>query len=161
VGLATAAASLVGINLGNGNLARANETGWRCAGLGAASIVVTASIIFVFAPGLMRFFINDRQVIELGTSLIRVLAVVLPFHAAGLILARAMQGAGEAKIPFYITTFAWLIVRVPLAWVAAFPLGLESTGVWYSIAITQILAALLFGVAFYRGAVARVASLAA
>ncbi|MDW7650010.1 MAG: MATE family efflux transporter [Bacillota bacterium] len=161
IALAAAAASLVGINLGNGNVGRANESGWRCAGLGAAAIIIPAAVIFIFAPNLMLFFINEERVIILGTEVVRVLAVVLPFHAAGFILARAMQGAGESRVPFYITTTAWLLIRVPLAWLLAIGLGWQSEGVWFAVAGTQVLAALLFGLVYHRGIIAKTATLSA
>lgn len=158
IAVATAAASLVGINLGDGNVARANESGWRCAGLGAVGIIIPAMITFVFAPNLMAFFIDDATVITIGTSIVRIMAVVLPFHTAGFILARSMQGAGESRVPFYITTAAWLVIRVPLAWLLTFEMGLGVYGVWYAIAATQVLAALLFILVFHQGIVAKTAS---
>ncbi len=153
IAVAAAAASMVGINIGDGNLDRADETGWRCARLGAMVIAIPASAVFFFAPSLMNFFINDSTVTALGTMLVRSLAVVLPVHGAGMIFSRAMQGAGETRLPFLITTFAWLFVRVPLSWLLAFGLGLQSRGIWFAIAGTQVLAAFIFMLTYRQGVV--------
>ena len=153
--VATAAASLVGINLGNKNPQRAQESGWKCSLVGFVTILGLSIIIFIFAPTLIAFFVDDYRVIAVGASLVRTLAVVEPFHAVGIILSRAMHGAGESRTPFIITIMAWMVVRVPLAWFLAFYLDLQAQGIWYAIAITQVLAAGLLLLVFSRGIIFR------
>jgi putative MATE family efflux protein len=150
--VATAAASLVGINLGNRNPDRAQESGWKCSLVGFWVILVLSVVIFLFAPALIAFFINDPRVIAVGASLVRTLAVVEPLHAVGIILSRAMHGAGEARTPFIISVLAWVGVRIPLAWFLAFSLDLQAQGIWYAIAFSQVLAAALL-IAIYRGGI--------
>jgi putative MATE family efflux protein len=157
IAVSTAAASLVGINIGDGNLTRANESGWRCAGLGALIIVLPAALIYLFAPVLMQFFINEAAVVRLGVLLVRTLAVVLPLHGAGMIFSRAIQGSGQTRLPFLVTVFSWLIVRVPLAWLLAFPIGLRSLGVWLAMAATQVLAAIIFFFIYRQGIILKAA----
>ena len=149
--IATASAAMVGINLGNNNVQRAHESGWKCAGLGALLIFILSVISFVYAPQLVGFFVKDALVVAIGASVVRVVAVVEPIHATGYIIARTMQGAGESKIPFYISTLAWLVIRVPLAWFLAFTLGMQEQGIWLSIASTQVLAALLLILLYHKG----------
>jgi Na+-driven multidrug efflux pump len=153
--VATAAASLVGINLGNSNPERAYESGWKCAALGAGLISILAVYVYISAPTLMAFFIKDAKVIAIGASLVRTLAVAEPLHVVGYVISRSMQGAGESRIPFLIITFAWLIVRVPLAWFLAFVLAMNSQGVWLAVAFTQVLAAGLLMWNFQRRIVLR------
>ncbi len=153
--VATAAASLVGINLGNKNPKRAQESGWKCSLVGFVIILCLSVIIFIFAPALIAFFVDDPRVIAVGSSLVRTLAVVEPLHAVGIILSRAMHGAGESRTPFLISILAWMGVRVPLAWFLAFHLDLQAQGIWYAIAFTQVLAAVLLLWVFSRGVIFR------
>ncbi|MFH0350764.1 MAG: hypothetical protein ACHBMF_02360 [Chromatiales bacterium] len=43
------------------------------------------------------------------------------------------------------------ILRIPFAWILAFPLGLEASGVWWAINVTTCLKTALKGWAAWRG----------
>lgn len=145
----TAAASLTGINLGADDAKRAESSGWSAAAVGAGIMGFFGLASFIFAPWLLAFFADDPDMIRVGVPFVRIIAVAEPFHAAGIILSRSMQGAGYTYRPFIITVVSWLVVRVPLAWLLAFYLDLQSLGVWIAIAATIILSG-LWAVTVYR-----------
>jgi len=146
-----AATTLVGMNLGAEKTKRAEESGWMAAKVGIVVMTTIAAINFIFAPHIMSFFADEPEVIAIGTNFIRVIAIAEPFHAIGVILSKGMQGAGYTMMPFYLTVFSWVIVRVPLAYILAFNMGMESTGVWISMNLTFILQAVLVATTFNRG----------
>jgi len=145
----TAAAALTGINLGAGDSKRAEKSGWAAAGVGAGIMGFFGLVSFVFAPQLLAFFSDDPEMIAVGVVFVRVVAISEPFHALGIVLSRSMQGAGYTFWPFVITTFSWVIIRVPLAWTLAFNAGLQATGIWIALSATYILSGIL-AVALYR-----------
>lgn len=146
-----ATTTLIGMNLGAGNPERAVQTGWTASKMGVAVMSVIATFSFLFAPQIMGFFADEPGVIAVGTNFIRVIAIAEPFHALGIVLSRGMQGAGYTLVPFYITVFSWLIVRVPLAYCLAFPGAMGADGVWLSMNLTFILQALLVLMVFRSG----------
>ncbi|OWZ84928.1 MATE family efflux transporter [Natranaerobius trueperi] len=146
-----ATTTLVGMNLGASNPDRAEKSGWTASKVGSIVMATIAGISFIFAPQIMSFFTQEPEVITIGATFIRVVALAEPFHAVGLILSKSMQGAGYTLMPFYLTVFSWLIVRVPLAYILAFLVGLESNGIWISINLTFILQAILVAITFKRG----------
>ena len=145
-----AASTLVGVNLGSANLQRAHRSGWSCAGFGALIIGFLSLNIFIFAPSLIGFFVDDPLVIATGVPLVRTLAVVEPLHATGMILSRAFYVAGETRIPFIASFLSWMALRVPLAWFLAFYLKMEAPGIWYAIAASQVLAAVIQIICYQR-----------
>ncbi|OWZ84891.1 MATE family efflux transporter [Natranaerobius trueperi] len=89
----------------------------------------------------MNLFDGEPEVIRIGSNFVRILAIVEPIHAMGLILANALQGAGDTMAPFYIST--WVILRIPFAYFFAFIIGLQSSGIWIGMALTQLLQGVL------------------
>ncbi|ACB85908.1 MATE family efflux transporter [Natranaerobius thermophilus] len=151
IAIGQATTTMVGMNLGNENPKRAEQCGWTASRVGSILMSAIALINFIFAPQIMSFFAEESEVIEIGTAFIRIIAVAEPFHALGVILSKGMQGAGYTLVPFYLTVISWLGIRVPLAYLLAFPLNLQSTGVWISMNATFILQAVLVATAFKRG----------
>lgn len=145
----TAAAALTGINIGAGNPHRAEQSGWVAAGIGAGIMGFFGLVSFIFAPWLLAFFSDDPGVIAVGVVFVRVISISEPFHALGIILSRSMQGAGYTFWPFVITTFSWVVIRVPLAWLLAFSVNWQSTGIWIALSATYILSGVL-AVSLYR-----------
>ena len=148
----TAAAALTGINLGAGDPKRAEQSGWAAAGVGAGVMGFFGLVSFIFAPHLLAFFVDDPDAIAVGVVFVRVIAISEPFHALGIVLSRSMQGAGYTFWPFVSTTFSWLIVRVPLAWLLAFHVNWQSTGIWIALAATYLLSGVLAVILYRRGA---------
>jgi MATE family multidrug resistance protein len=61
-----------------------------------------------------------------------------------------LAGAGDTRTVFWYST-PWNILRVPLAWLFAFPLGWGAAGVWWAINITTYAKAILKAIATARG----------
>ncbi|ACB85861.1 MATE family efflux transporter [Natranaerobius thermophilus] len=145
------AATIIGMNLGAYQKDRAEESGWKCTGMGMGIIALFSLIVFIFAPQFIRLFVDDPEVVRIGASFVRILAVVEPIHAMGLILANALHGAGETVVPFYISLLSWVILRVPFAYFFAFGLGFQETGIWIGIAVTQVIQGVLTALKFREG----------
>lgn len=141
--IATVAASMVGVNLGNSDQNRAISSGFTCAITGAMVITFTAILTRVFAPELLKFFVKDLSVIKIGDSLLKTLSLVMPVHALGIVFSRGMQGAGDAKTPFIIAALTGVGARVPLAYIFTFSMGMQSKGIWLAIAVTQVISAVI------------------
>jgi Na+-driven multidrug efflux pump len=54
-----------------------------------------------------------------------------------------MQGAGYTKYPFLITLICWVGIRISLAYILAFPLNLQETGVWIAITTSTVISGML------------------
>jgi putative MATE family efflux protein len=143
--LATAATSLVSRFLGAGRPEVAEAVARRCVFFGLSALITMAVLQFALAPYIVRIFVNDPEVIDYGTKLLRVFAFALPALAIHSSLAGALRGAGDVR--FVLATFtlsAWGI-RVPLAAFMVIVLGLAVPFAWLA-AVTEnwVRAALLF-----------------
>ena len=66
-------------------------------------------------------------------------------------IPQAFNGAGDTLTPTWINLACFWALQVPVAWALAFPLGLGELGVYLSITIANLAAALLAAVLFRRG----------
>lgn len=148
---AVVATTLVGQSLGAGKAEEAEKRGWTTSGL-IVAITGFLALSFIFFPReIIRIFIGSKEVTELGVSYLYASAVTEPFAALSIVMAGGLRGAGETKAPLYYTILAQWLIRLPLAYILAFPLGLGAKGAWWSLAISSVIQGLLTANKFRRG----------
>ncbi|MBN1485232.1 MAG: MATE family efflux transporter [Chloroflexia bacterium] len=114
-GFAVAATTLVGQNLGAHQPGRAERSGYVAFAWGVAIMVVLGLLLFAFPGAFMRFFTTDVEVIELGMTPLRIIALAQPALAAAMIFAGGLRGAGDTMAPLWINNLSLWSVRIPLA----------------------------------------------
>lgn len=150
-GMANAAATLVGQNLGAKRPDRAEQSVWR-AGLYNMIFLGLVAVLFVtLAKPLVSIFTGDPEVVLLASGALRTISYGYVFYAWGMVISQAFNGAGDTYTPTLINIFASWILEIPLAWFLAFRLHMESGGVFLSVAIASCAFALVSLIAFRRG----------
>lgn len=145
IGIGLAATTLVGRYKGAGDLAGAERSYGSALRL-AVLLALGVAALFVAAPeALMRMYVDDPEVMELGRPLLALGAAFQLFDALQIVVGGALRGAGDTRWPFLAQTgLAWL-VRLPLAWLFAVTLGRGVVGAWYAefVFILTLAAALM------------------
>jgi putative MATE family efflux protein len=150
-GFASAAAVLVGQNLGAGKPERAKKSAWRAV-IYYELIAIPLAILFLFFAGPIVGIFNDHpEVITVGSSFLRYLAVTFPFLAFSLVFSQALNGAGDTKTATLINAIGQLIFRVPFAYLCALTFGLGYQGIWLGINASDIVQGLGMIVVFNSG----------
>ncbi|HEX2683258.1 MAG TPA: MATE family efflux transporter [Ferruginibacter sp.] len=150
-GLANAAATLVGQNLGAGHPERAERSVWRTAFLTFCFFAVVAVIFFVFGENLMRFFIQDKTAVAEGTKCLHILAIGYVFFAYGMIISQAFNGAGDTRTPTYINLFVFWLLQIPLAYFMSKYLEMGTAGVYIAIGVAETVLAIVGIIIFRKG----------
>ncbi len=150
-GLANAAATLVGQNLGAGHPERAERSVWRTAFFALCFFALVALVFFFFGENLMWFFIQDKEAVESGTLCLHILAVGYVFFAYGMVITQAFNGAGDTKTPTYINLFVFWVVQIPMAYFLAKYLQLGPRGVYIAIGIAETFLAVISIILFKKG----------
>jgi Na+-driven multidrug efflux pump len=116
-----------------------------------------AGILFMVVPQvLLGVFTNDEHVVQAGVGALAIVGIAQPAQAVIFTLGGALRGAGDTRFPLVATIVNWFVVRLPLAYVLAFPLGLGLAGVWAGIAADYFVRAGLLAWRFNSGAWQRV-----
>jgi putative MATE family efflux protein len=150
-GLANAAATLVGQNLGAGQPGRAESSVWR-AGLFNMLFLLVVAVLFIAAAGpLIRVFSVEPQVVRFGVSCLVWVSVGYPFYAWGMVMVQAFNGAGDTYTPTAINFACYWLFQLPLAYVLAHTAGFGPVGVFAAITIAESLIAVVGILVFRRG----------
>jgi len=98
-GFGMAMNAMIGMNIGNGNLARAERIGFL-GGLSAASVTGVLGVTLAVFPELwMHIFTDDPAVAAEGAKYLHISGPVFAFQGLGLALYFASQGAGTVTWP--------------------------------------------------------------
>jgi len=121
LGIGNATATIVGRELGRGNHDEAARYGWSAAWLGMGTVAVITAVLAVFARPILTGFLavspslgtSNLSADVLATMALTPFLLMLGFQvidACGIILARALNGAGEVVYVMYAEiAVAWLI----------------------------------------------------
>lgn len=139
-GLAIAAAALVGQNLGAGNPARAQRTGWLAAHLAGLVAFIAVLLMYPNAEHIAGWLLHDQpSFVPFTASYLRFICMTEVFFAYAMVLTSGMQGAGDTVRPLWMTVLVTLGFRTPAAVVFALALKMGSDGVWLSMAVSQLI----------------------
>lgn len=150
-GLANAAATLVGQNLGAGKPERAETSVWRAAFLNMLFLLSVSVVYFFLARPILSFFDSDPAVMEAGVLSLRIICAGYIFFAYGMVISQAFNGAGDTRTPMLINLFCFWMLEIPLAYFLAVGLGWELAGVCWAIAGSETVLAIIAVLIFRQG----------
>jgi len=150
-GMANAASTLVGQNLGAGQPDRAARSAWLCGHYNMIYLVSVSAVFWLFAPQLIGFFNEGEVVGEYGVSALRIMCLGYFFYGYGMVFAQAFNGAGDTMTPTWMNAFCFLLLQIPLAWYLSSELGWGAQGAFAAVPISESLLAVLSAVLFQRG----------
>ncbi|WP_409291658.1 MATE family efflux transporter [Peribacillus sp. SCS-37] len=134
-GLAIAAATLVGQSMGAGRVKDAYRYGILTTFIAVLFLSFIGVLLFFLSPWFAAWFTEDRNAAGMVVTALRIDAFAQPAVAASLVLAGALQGAGDTKSPMYSTAVGMWGIRVAGVYILGILCGLGIAGIWLSIAI--------------------------
>ena len=146
-----AVATMVGQNLGAGRPQRARRAAWLGTGVDAAFMAVAALVLALAAPTIIRVFNADPEVVSIGSRYLRIVSPFYVFSALGIVLGRALNGAGDTIGPMVITIVCLWGLQAPLALWFAQLWQPATQGIWWAMSATMTLQALLTAAWFETG----------
>ncbi len=136
-GLANAAATLVGQNLGAKQPDRAATSVWRSANMSMLFLFIVSLIYFIAARPLIQFFTLDPVIVEYGISSLRIFAIGYVFFAYGMVISQAFNGAGDTRTPTLINFICFWLMEIPLGYFLAVQMGWELSGICWAVTISE------------------------
>jgi putative MATE family efflux protein len=150
-GLANAAATLVGQNLGAGKPDRAATSVWRACFYNMLFLGVVGFVFVVFPRPLVALFTADPDVAAIAVRGLRIISSGFLFYAYGMVLTQAFNGAGDTLTPTLINLFCFWLFEIPIAYVLTRTGDLGPSGVFWAIAIAYSVLAIISVALFKRG----------
>jgi putative MATE family efflux protein len=152
MGLSMAVSTLVGQNMGAGNIQRAARVTRLGAVAGFGILTVVGIIAYLCASSMVAFFIpNDAEVIAAGAKFIRIMCLAWGGIGIQLCLVATFRASGNMMIAMVIALVAQWVIQFPLAYVLSKHTTLGVEGLWWSFPITNVAVAIIAVCWFARG----------
>ena len=156
LGVASAAAVLVGHAVGRGDVASAGRAGWTAITLIACTMLIGATAMVVVPEFLLRPFTSDADVLRTGAGLLAVAAVFQVFDGLQVVSTDALRGLGDTRTPMRWSLLGYWGVGLPVAYIGCFVLGWGVRALWVGLAFgLTICGVVLVGVWARRAAALR------
>ncbi len=150
-GICSAAATLVGQNLGAKRPDRSERAVWLAGVYNMALLGLVGIVFFSSARVLVSLFTNDPHVVPFAVECLKLVSLGYPFYAWGMIMEQAFNGAGATWTPTWVNLLCYWMVQIPLAWWLSFHAGLGTRGVYLAICLAESLLAVAAVLLFRRG----------
>ena len=153
MGLSMAVSTLVGQNIGAGNIQRASRIALLGTALGFGVLIgLVGTVAFLLAPYIVAFFVpRDADVIAEGSRLVRIMCLAWGGMGIQLCVVAAFRASGNMLMAMVIALVSQWMIQFPLAYVLSKHSVLHSDGLWWSFPVTNILVALVSLGWFARG----------
>ncbi len=150
-GVANAAATLVGQNLGAKMPDRAEKSVWLSAFYNMLFLLLVSVVFFTWANEFVLIFSQDPEVVKHGVASLKIICLGYVFFAYGMVISQSFNGAGDTSTPTIINFICYWIIQIPLAYFLAVNFNLGSSGVYIAIAASLSILAVICILVFKRG----------
>jgi putative MATE family efflux protein len=151
LGVANAAATMVGQALGAKKPDRAEHAVKVAATYSSAVLTAVGAVLAIFAPLIAQAFTSDPQIIPYASNCLRIVACGFPFYGVGMVIGQSFNGAGDTRTPTLLNFLVFWCWEIPLAFVLAKVVGWGPTGVYVALATAFSTYAISASAVFRRG----------
>jgi MATE family multidrug resistance protein len=145
VGLGLGATVRVGLAAGAGDAMAARRAGNTAIGLSALVATFFAICMALFPGSLVSLYLPAESqgagVARLAVAYVMFAAFFHLFDALQVMGQMCLRGLKDANVPMWIAALSYWLVGFPVAWILAFSMGWQGTGVWTGLTVSLALAA--------------------
>ena len=129
-GMMTAAATLTGNYIGANDKEGLRKVSTMAMISEVVLMTITGGLLFIFAPNMVMIFSKDPAVIQLCSTVLRMVACSEPFFGVSLVLEGMLQGAGDTKFSFFANIIAMWGVRILGTYITTKLMGMSLVAAW-------------------------------
>lgn len=129
---------IIGYNHGAGKKVRVNNTLKSATIIAAGYGIIISIMLFILSNHIMKVFSSDVQVIEMGSSILKIANWGLVFSGVYMIQMAYFQSIGNTKVSLLLCLSNYVLCFVPVILLMSFLYGLK--GVWLSFPLSAIMA---------------------
>jgi len=150
-GLSNAASTLVGQNMGAGEIMRAEKSVMKTVKYNVI-FMITVSLIFVLMGDfLVGFFTQEKEIKDFATNALHIMSIGFIFYGIGMVMINAFNGAGDTWTPTWVNLCGFWLFQIPLAYVLSKYFEMGPKGVFISIPVAEALITIVAFILFKRG----------
>ena len=150
-GMQTAAATLAGNAYGARDGSRMKALASMFMPIEVTLMIFSGGTLFLLAEPLVRIFSDAPEVIGLGTTVLRMVALSEPFYGVSIIVEGMMQGVGRTRRPFVFNIMGMWGIRIVGTFICTQMLGFGLVSAWACMIAHNMLLFILFLITYIRG----------
>ena len=150
-GMQTAAATLTGNAYGAQDEKKMKSLARLFIPIEIGLMILSGAALFVSAPALVGLFSNDPDVIALGGTVLRMVAVSEPLYGFSIIVEGMMMGVGKTRQPFVYNIIGMWTVRIVGTFICTQLLHMGLVSAWACMIAHNTLVFVLYLIAYLRG----------
>ena len=150
-GMQTAAATLAGNAYGARDRQRLKELAEMFIPIEVVLMILSGGALFLSAPALMGLFSESGEVIALGTTVLRMVALSEPCYGFSIIVEGMMQGLGNTRKPFAYNILGMWGIRIVGTFICTTFFGGGLVAAWGCMIAHNLLLFALFLLCYLRG----------
>ena len=150
LGLSMAAGMRLSAAVGAGERARLRPIGFGALVVGAGIAAAFTLIYLATGRAVAGWFVHDAAVVSLAAQLLVVAALFQFFDGGQVIMASALRGLTDARVPALITFVAYWVIALPGGYLLGVRGGFGGVGVWTGLAAGLGFAAVFLTLRFAR-----------
>lgn len=150
-GLANAASTLVGQNLGAKSPERAERSVWLAAKSNMILMGIISLLMIFFPEAMINIFTADAELLKEGSRALQIIGGGFTFYALGMVMIQSYNGAGDTYTPTWIYLISFWIIEIPLAYFLSQRLFHNINGVYWAILGAEAFMSLIALTIFIRG----------
>lgn len=152
LGLSMSVSTLVGQNMGAGNLDRAARITRLSMLLGFSTLTLVGATVYLAAPYIVAFFVpQEADVIEEGARFIRTMCLAWGGISVQMCVVATFRASGHMMNAMVIALVSQWMIQFPLAYILSKHTELGVSGLWWSYPVTNFMVALISLAWFARG----------
>ncbi len=118
LGLNTAIISIIGQNFGSKNYLRVKESYFKAVIYGFTIMIISGLIIFISADKIVSIFSNNQEVINYGSSYLKISALIFPAYPIFFISNGFFMAIKKSSYSMYLNIIRNVILPIPTILVA-------------------------------------------
>lgn len=150
-GMQTAAATLAGNAYGAHDRKKMEDLAAMFIPIEIGLMICSGGLLFALAPALVSIFSKSAQVIALGVTVLRMVAVSEPFYGFSIIVEGFMMGVGRTKAPFIYNIIGMWCVRIVGTFICTQMLDMGLVSAWACMIAHNLLLFVLFLIGYIKG----------
>lgn len=150
-GMQTAAATLAGNALGEGSEYKLKTLGRRILMIEILLMIASGGLLFLLAPNMVMLFSEDMQVILLGCTVLRMVALSEPFYGISIIVEGMLQGMGKTVFSLAVNLLGMWGIRIVGTFLCTQLLGMGLVAAWACMIGHNMLLFSVYGIYYISG----------
>lgn len=138
-GIASAMQPIAAYNVGARNYQRLKDVLKSTIIFASLTTLVLWAFTMVFAPQLLRVFLDDADIIQEATNAFRIIAFAFPLISLYYITIFYYQSLGIVRRALLMSILRQLVIMIPLATFLVIILDFGAMGVWLSFPIADVI----------------------